>query len=196
MKRCFAMTLAAALLLLTACSTGVMDDRADRLQERYAAMSGCTARYEAAIVTDTQTLRYELEASQTDGETRVTVRKPEELAGIAATVRGDGALSLSFDGMVLDAGSLDPNVSAANALSILLRAIAQGCAAEQGREAFEGTDALRVCFTTDCAGETLRAAAWFDADDRPLYAELERDGEILAYLEFTDFRFCDTMSAS
>lgn len=191
MKRLFLILTAA--VLLTACSSQETDDRAEELQRRYASLDGCTATVDAAVVTGEETLHYTLETAQTGEETRVTVREPEELSGVSAVVRGD-ALSLEFDGMVLDAGSLDPDVSAVNAVSIFLRAAAQGYVVEQGREACgDVKDALRLCFKTEHAGETLLVAAWFDAEDMPLYAEIERDGEILVYLEFTEFAFGDIL---
>lgn len=186
--------LAFAALLLGGCAARETDGRAAALQARYAAASGCTARVTVSVVTEEETLPYTLDAVRDGEETRVTVLAPEELAGITASVDADEALTLEYDGMALAAGSLDPNVSAANALSVFLRAVTRGCVVEQGREAFADTgDALRLCFESELAGAPLRVAAWFDENDRPLYAELERDGKILAYLEFTDFAFGDIL---
>lgn len=194
MKR-FVMGLAAlaAAVLLSACAAEQTDTRAEELQRRYAAMDGCTANVAAAVVREEETQHYAFALSRTAEETRVTVTEPEALSGVSAVIRRDDALSLEYNGMVLDAGSVDPRVSAVNAADIVLCAAAEGWITERSSERYEDADALRLCFETEHAGEKLRVAVWFDADDAPLYAEIERDGEILAYLEFTEFQFCDIL---
>ena len=196
MKRIFAL-LTAAVLLLSACAARQeADNRTDELQSRYAEAGGCSARVDAAVVRETETLRYTIDVEKNGEETRVRVLAPEELAGVGATVRHDGELCLTFDGIVLDAGSAMPGVSALNATDILLRAAAHGYVTERSTESFgEEEDALRLCLETEQDGEKLLVAAWFDGEDRPLYAEIERGGEILAYLEFTDFTFDDILTS-
>ena len=194
MKRIFA--LLAVMALLTACAARQeADSRADELQARYAALETCTARLDAAVVRETETLRYTLDVEKNGEETRIRVLAPEELADIGATVRRDGVLRLTFDGTVLDAGSIMPGVSALNAADIFLHAAAHGYITERNSERFGETEnALRLCFETEQDSEKLLVAAWFDETDRPLYAEIECGGEILAYLEFTDFTFDDIMA--
>lgn len=182
----------AAALLLTGCAARQSDARADAIQARYAAMGGYAARVETAVVRETETARYALEVVGDGESTRVTVLAPEELAGVAATVEGD-ALTLTFDGMALDAGSVDPGVSALNAVDVALRAAAEGWIVEQNAERFADVDALRLCFETERGGEPLRVAVWFNEQGLPLYAELERGGAVVAYLEFTDFALYDKM---
>ena len=193
MKRIYAL-LALFTLLLTGCAAEQTDARAETLQQKYAALSGCDARAAAAVVRDDETRQYTLDIAKDGDETRVTVLEPEALAGVTAVVSGD-ALSLEFDGMTLDAGSADERISAVNAADIVLRAAASGYVTERNTERYEDTDALRLCFETEQGGERLYVTAWFDAEDAPLYAEIERDGEVLAYLEFTDFVFHDIIPA-
>lgn len=195
MKRFFA--LLAAVLLLTACAAEPTDTRVEDIQRRYAEMSGCTARLDVTVARADTNEVYTLDVERNDGGTRVTVVDPEALAGVTARVENDGALQLQFDGMLLDAGSAGRDVSALNAADILLNAAAGGYVKEQSGERYDGvSDALRVCFETAVNGETLLVTAYFDAEDAPLYAEIERDGEILAYLEFTDFAFGDILPTS
>lgn len=190
------LTFFALAALLTGCVARTADTRVETLQSTYDGMNGCTARVEAAIVRAEETARYVLDVERTGEETRVTVREPEALAGISATVGGDDSLAITFDGMVLDAGSVEPEVCAVNAASIFLRAAAKGYVTERSRERFEDVDdALRLCFETERAGKKLLVTAYFDESDKPLYAELEEDGRILAYLQFTDFTFCDIISS-
>ena len=192
MKRLFALLV--PLFLLSGCAAGQTDARAEDLQQKYAALSGCDARAAVAVVRDGETRQYTLDIAKDGDETRVTVLEPEALSGVSAVVSGD-ALSLEFDGMALDAGSADERISAVNATDIVLRAAASGYVTERNTERYEDMDALRLCFETEQDGERLYVTAWFDADDAPLYAEIERDGEVLAYLEFTAFQFHDIISA-
>ena len=185
--------LLAAALLLSGCAADRTDIRAETLQQTYAAMSGCNARAEETVVLDGETRRYVVDVAKDGGTTRVTVVEPEALAGVSASVT-DGVLALEYDGMVLDAGGTGTEISAMNAADIVLRAVAEGWITERNTERFEGTDALRLCFETEQGGETLLVTAYFDAADTPLYAELERDGRVLAYLRFTDFAFCDILT--
>ncbi len=192
MKRILAALALAALL--TGCAARETGSRAEELQKRYAETAGICARVEATVANGEERLRYTLAAERTDGETRVTVLEPEALADVSAVVRDDDALSLEYDGMVLSAGSTGETVSAANCVSIFLHAAAEGLVTERGVErAAETPDALRLCFETEHAGGKLLVTAWFGEDDAPLCAEIERDGEILAYLEFTDFSFGDIL---
>lgn len=194
MRRIFAL-LAATVLLSGCAARQEADSRVVELQSRYAEAAGCSTRVTAAVVRETETLRYTLEVEKTGEETRVRVLAPEELAGAGAVVRDDGALRVAFDGVVLDAGSVLPGVSALNATDIVLRAAARGYVTERNAERFGETDALRLCFETEQDGEKLLTAVWFDEADRPLYAEIERGGEILVYLEFTDFTFDDILTS-
>lgn len=194
MKRFLAPAMLLALLLTACAARAGEETRTQTLQSRYEALTACTARAEASVVRTGETARYTVELARTDEETRVRVLAPEALSGVEASVRRDGALTLAFDGMVLDAGSALPGVSALNAPDILLDAAAHGYVTERSEERFGETDALRLCFETECSGEKLLVTAYFDADDRPLYAEFERNGEILAYLEFTSFAFGDILT--
>ncbi|MBQ9647699.1 MAG: hypothetical protein IJV43_04965 [Oscillospiraceae bacterium] len=193
MKRFFA--LLAAALLLTGCAAERADSRVSDLQRAYAATGGCDARVEVAVSDEEETRRYTLDVAKDGDKTRVTVLEPEALAGVAAAVSGD-ALALEFDGMVLDAGGAGSGVSAVNATEIVLRAAASGYVTERNSERYADTDALRLCFETEQNGEMLYVTAYFDAANAPLYAEIARDGKVLAYLEFTDFAFHDIIPAS
>lgn len=192
MKHCWIGLITCALLfaalLLTGCAARDAPEREARLQERYAAMVRYAGTVEASVVRDGETAHYALEISREGDAARVTVVAPEELAGVTATLTGD-ALEIGCDGMVLDAGSVDESITAVNAADIVLRAVGTGWIVERSAEQWEDIDALRLCFETERGGETLRTAVWFNEYDLPLYAELERGGEILAYLEFTDFGF-------
>lgn len=178
------------VLLLTACGTERTEERGEQLQNRYHTAQECTAVLSERIVREDETSCYVLELRRTAGKTEITVREPEELAGVRAAVGSDEALTLEYDGIVLDAGSVDPAVSGVTAAPLFFRAVEEGYVLERSVGRWIDTDdALRLCFELELDGSPLLVAAWFDSEDKPLYAELERNGEIVAYLEFTDFEF-------
>ena len=187
MKRYVAMLLCLAALL-SGCAAERTDARAETLQQKYAAMDGYAATVELTTAERDESTRYRLDVKREGEETRVTVLEPEAIAGVSATVSGD-ALSLAYDGMALDAGGAATELNAVNGTDVVLRAAAEGFITEQNHERYGDADALRLCLETELNGETLHVAVWFDEQDAPLYAEIERDGWVMQYLEFTNFTF-------
>ena len=184
------MLLLLTLALTTGCAARREDTRAADLQRKYAGMAGCEARVAVSAAEDGEVRRYTLDLVRDGTETRVTAVEPEELAGVCVVVAEDRRAIVCGD-LLLDAGSVGDGLSAANAADVVLYAAAEGWITEQNDERFGDTDALRLCFETEQGGEPLSVAAWFDASDAPLYAEIERGGKILLYLEFTEFVFRD-----
>ncbi|MBR0312301.1 MAG: hypothetical protein IJQ98_07915, partial [Oscillospiraceae bacterium] len=187
MKRYAAMLICLAALL-SGCAAEQTDTRAEDLQRKYAAMDGYAATVELTTAERDESTRYRLDVKSEGGETRVTVLEPEAIAGVSATVAGD-ALSLAYDGMALDAGGAATELNAVNGTDVVLRAAAEGFITEHNHERYGDADALRLCLETEMNGETLYVAVWFDEQDAPLYAEIERDGWVMQYLEFTNFTF-------
>lgn len=187
MKRYAAMLICLAALL-SGCAAEQTDTRAEDLQRKYAAMDGYAATVELTTAERDESTRYRLDVKSEGGETRVTVLEPEAIAGVSATVSGD-ALSLVYDGMALSAGGAATELNAVNGTDAVLRAAAEGFIAEHNHERYGDADALRLCLETELNGETLHVAVWFDEQDAPLYAEIERDGWVMQYLEFTNFTF-------
>ena len=187
MKRYAAMMICLAALL-SGCAAEQTDTRAEDLQRRYAAMDGYAATVELTTAERDESTRYRLDVKREGEETRVTVLEPEAIAGVGATISGD-ALSLTYDGMTLAAGGAETELNAVNGTDVVLRAAAEGFITEQNAERYGDTDALRLCLETELNGETLYVTAYFDANDAPLYAEIERDGWVMQYLEFTNFAF-------
>ncbi len=191
MKRVLVLLLAA--FMTASCAARGDDTRAEELQERYTAMAGCTARVRVSVTEDGEVRRYTLDVVRDGEETRVMAVEPEALAGIVAVVSGD-RLAVAYDDFLLDAGSADQSVSAANAVAVMLDAVAKGWIAERNTERCMDTDALRLRFETEHGGESLSVTAWFDSSDAPLCAEIERESEIFLYLEFTEFAFRDIVN--
>ena len=180
--------------LLCGCAEESGDTRAEELQRRCGEVNGYATTAYVTVADRDESRQYRLDVRHEGDETRLTVLEPEEIAGIVAVISGD-ALSLDFEGTVLAAGSAGTDLSAVNGADVVMRAAASGYITEQNYERYEGTDALRLCFETELNGETLYVTAYFDSEDRPLYAEIERQGDVLQYLEFTDFVFGDIVDA-
>ena len=119
--------------------------------------------------------------------------EPEELAGVAAAMTGD-ALTLEYDGTILDAGTLSPRVSGLSAAPLLLDAFPRAYLDSCGSETLDGADALRVDFSAAAGSEALGCTLYFGADGAPVYGELAQDGKIIAAVEFTNFIFGDILS--
>ena len=187
MKRHAAMLIGLAALL-SGCAAEQTNTRTEDLQRKYAAMDGYAATVELTTAERDESTHYRLDVKSEDGETRVTVLEPEAIAGVSAVVSGD-ALSLTYDGMALSAGGAATELNAVNGTDVVLRAAAEGFITEQNHERYGDADALRLCLETELNGETLHVAVWFDEQDAPLYAEIERDGWVMQYLEFTNFTF-------
>lgn len=198
MKKLAAAIFSALLLLLplTAC-TKETDARAERVRDRYAAPLAYAAAAEVALAGETEDVRCTLRFDADGMETRVTVLAPELLAGVTARL-GEDALRLEYDGLVLDAGGPIGGVNAVSCVPLALRAVGEGWLLERGEEDLSyggGTvRALRLRFESEADGHTIETAVWFGADDTPLYAEIAENEKITAYMEFTSFAFCDTIT--
>lgn len=186
----------AACLLLALALVGCAakeTERAEEIAQKYAALEGYSAEVKIDVPREEETLRYALALRGDGEETRVCVREPEELADVTAILRAD-TLSLSYDGLVLDAGSLAPRVMAVNAVPLLLRAVAEGYVCEESAERLGDTPALRVRIEAPLEGETLQYTVFFSDQDVPLYAEIAQEDKIILFMEFTNFTFDDIIS--
>ena len=162
----------------------------EEFAERFAAR--CAEEpYETAasvsVAREEETLSYDIWVEAAD-EVRVTVQKPEPLAGITAHLRGE-ELALSYDGSVLDAGALTPGLSAVNAVPLTFRAAAEGFPVEYGTEKRDGEEVLRIGNRFAVNGEDFTVSIWFSQDGVPLSAEWEHAGRTEVFLRFSDFRF-------
>ncbi len=191
MKKRFWLWLLAVLALLTGCGEKRQEE-ASALQQRYAALAGYETAVRVAVPREDEKLVYALHLTK-DGDTvRAVVEEPMELAGIAATLTGE-ALTLEFDGTILDAGTLSPRVSGLSAVPLLLEAFPRAYLESCGGETLDGAETLRTDFSATAGDETLACTLFFDADGAPVYAEIARDGKIIAAAEFTNFIFGDIL---
>ncbi len=180
-------------LLLTACGETSAEQRAAEVQESLAALTGYRAEVRADLPREEETLHYAFTVEHNGEETTVTLIEPQLLEGVSAVLT-DGALTLTYDTLVLDAGTAGEGVSAVNCAPLLLRAAAEGYVLRASFEPFgEEEKALFLLCESECSGEVLNYHAYFSAEGAPLYGEIEKNQEIIAFMEFTNFTSCDTM---
>ena len=183
----------ALALLLSGC--GAQEhDRTTQLQELYGTLQGYTAEIEVDIPRETETLHYTL-SLQKDGEKiEAYVLAPDMLRGITAQI-DEESLSLAYDGVILDAGTLNPRVSALTCVPLLLDAFPESYVSVRSEEDFREHSALRVSFETEKEKETLLCTMYFSEENAPLYAEIAENGKIIAFVQFTKFAFGDILSS-
>ena len=186
--------LAALSLLLAGCGEKTQS-RAEEWQQRYAQMQGYEALVEVSVPREDETLHYTLSLEKSGDSVRAAVIEPEELTGIAATLTGD-ALTLEYDGMALDAGTLSPRVSALNCVPLVLDGFSRAYLDSVGSETLDGKDTLRADFSMTLGDETLGGTVWFTDGGAPVYLETSEGGKIIAAAEFTNFVFGDILSPS
>lgn len=181
-------------LLLSGCGEKTQS-RAEELQQRYAQMQSYEALVEVSVPREDETLHYTLSLEKSGDSVRAAVIEPEELTGIAATLTGD-ALTLEYDGMALDAGTLSPRVSALNCVPLVLDGFSRAYLDSVGSETLDGKDTLRADFSMTLGDETLGGTVWFTDGGAPVYLEASEDGKIIAAAEFTNFVFGDILPSS
>ena len=185
---------AALSLLLAGCGEKTQD-AAEDLQARYAQTQGYEAVVEVAVPREDETLHYTLSLEKSGDSVRAAVIEPKELTGIAATLTGD-ALTLEYDGMALDAGTLSPRVSALNCVPLVLDGFSRAYLDSVGSETLDGKDTLRADFSMTLGDETLGGTVWFTDGGAPVYLEASEGGKIIAAAEFTNFVFGDILPSS
>lgn len=181
-------------LLLSGCGEKTQS-RAEEWQQRYAQMQSYEALVEVSVPREDETLHYTLSLEKSGDSVRAAVIEPEELTGIAATLTGD-ALTLEYDGMALDAGTLSPRVSALNCVPLVLDGFSRAYLDSVGSETLDGKDTLRADFSMTLGDETLGGTVWFTDGGAPVYLETSEGGKIIAAAEFTNFVFGDILSPS
>ena len=150
MRKKGCLLLAALALLLAGCGEKTQKSAED-LQARYAQMQGYEAIVETAVPREDETLHYTLSLEHSNGETRAAVLAPEELTGVGAVLEGD-KLTLTFDDLVLDVGTLSPRVSALSCVPLVLQNFPKVYLDSSGAETLGDVDTLRADFSLTLSG--------------------------------------------
>ncbi|MDE7245694.1 MAG: hypothetical protein K2O18_17215 [Oscillospiraceae bacterium] len=181
------------MLLLTACGGGgeKQNSLTAQLQAEYAAVASATMEADITCHYEDEVREYTLLCAYTPESSTVTVLSPANLAGISATVEG-GVLSLTYDGISMDAGNYSAgSVSPVAALPRLMEAAAKGYVSEQGEETLNERSCLRLaCGLEDDEG--MLYATWFDQETLlPLRSEISADGVLVFEVAWSRFEVTD-----
>lgn len=174
-------------LALSACA-GKKETPHLELQDWFRDLDGITAAAEITAQYADESRTYEMTCVYTPEEAKVEVTAPAEAAGISAGFMGE-EMTLSFDGMTLDAGEYSgTEVSPLWSMPAMFRAVAEGYALEWSREKVGETSCLRITFeVTGEDGEPLYHTVWFRSDGTPVYGEITVDNAVVYMINFTDF---------
>lgn len=175
MRRTVLFALMISLLLLSACSTGAQDE--ERLSQfRMDCAQAESIAFTAVLTADLgDTVEsYTVDCAAGAAETILTLRSPEMLAGIQATVTA-GELALTYEGVVLGAGQItQEGLTPVSAIPAALEAIASGHLLSLWREDLDEVACIAAELSVTDA-TTLRLYVT-EADFVPVYFELY-DGE-------------------
>lgn len=182
MRRACGICVLTISLLLSGCGrakdAGPVEQALD-IRQAYLAAEGCDAVMEVTADYGRRVHRFTAEVMVRGKETRLTVTKPEEVAGISARLNGRES-ALTFDGVILDTGTLDDEgLTVLGALPALLEAAKSGFIDSCGVEQLGQTDALRVlCRDPELErGQGREITLWFDRQSRALCrGEMAVDG--------------------
>ena len=181
MKRALLPLLLAVCLLLAGCGSRAEEKRfADfsaSLAEKETLSFCAELRAEYADRTLSFTLDYLKDA---EGET-ISVLEPKRIAGIRAHL-AEGSDTLSFEGLILDTGPLDPyGLTPMNALPRLVDALMTGHLASHWEEGGQPVYHLIL-------DDHLSASVWFEPQSMvPSYAELQSDDTVHIFCTIRDW---------
>jgi len=175
-------------LLLTACGSRgnqTPTDRALALRGQYLSAGGCTARMRVTADYGQRVYTYVVDAQVRGGETVLTVRQPEEIAGITAHLQ-QGESFLSYDGVMLETGPLaEDGLTPLSALAALLEAVRSGFIDSCGTQ---GEELYILCRDpADPPGDGRETGLWFGMDGCLLRGEVSVDGRRVVQCEFEEF---------
>ncbi len=173
------------VLLLSGC--GGTEEEAGALQQRYGLLESAQAEAEIICHLPGESRSFTVTTTVESEGATTTIRAPEEVAGLSATVSGEDLL-VNYQGAAIASG-LTPVLSPANCVPYLLRAAGDGYLLEHGRETIDGMSCLRLSFdTTASDGEKIVCTVWFEEESGvPCYGEFSRDGAVVMTVRIQSF---------
>lgn len=181
-------------LLLTACGHGGKDDPrqlASLIRGEYLNMTGWSSGINLTADYGDRVFDFTVNAGwRKDGETVLTVVKPDLIAGITARLK-DGETLLEYDGAGLSVGALDEEgLSPISAVPALMKQITKGYMAQCRWDGDGESRLLRVRCRDPEKGEQegTEYTLWFDpATHALLRAEVSAGGVLRLTAVFDDF---------
>ncbi len=142
----------------------------------------CTA--DITMLDGEEVMTYNITASYSDEECKLTVNSPETIKGITATRIGEET-DLQFEDLIVNLGDVD-GVSPMNSLVILGDAIKSGYInlsyVEQGGD-------LDLLASQIDVGDEITVYLWQNAEDfTPLYADIKVVDEVIIKIEMAEWK--------
>ena len=178
-----------ALVLMSACSTNAKTG-ADMVREKYAGFTGCKLSVDITADFGNRVSVYSITYERAGGQGIITIEKPDEIAGITATITADGG-SLSYDGLILETGKLAGTaLTPIDAVPTMLDTWASGYMTDAGTERLRNIKCRRLTYRTTIDEAVVEQHAWFDEETlNPVHAETLVDGVMVIACDFTRAEF-------
>ena len=179
MKKLFVPLLLILSLLLGGC-TNKNEARFRAFSEELRARNDAVLTAQVRAEYDDQSCAFTLRCAEDgSGGCTVEVIEPELIRGVRAHMSADGT-KLLYDGVCVDTGEGGSSLSPMGALPLLLGALREGALDSVWKE--DGCLAVRLVPEDDIGVTVL-----FDADMRLDYAEIDRAGKTLFFIDVTEF---------
>lgn len=180
-------------LLLTGCGGmgkgNEADEAAVRLRGEYLKCVECSGTVQLTADYGQRIYRYELEFTQGEEETVLTLIQPENVAGITARLSKTSGAVLEYDDVVLETGALNEDgLTPVGAVPALLTALREGYLDTCVLEDWETGRVLRMLIRDPerQPGEGLELLVWLEeSSGRLLRAEFSQDGACVIQCEFS-----------
>lgn len=194
MRRRLCALMMTLVLPLTACG-GVEESEAENLaleiRSRYLEMTACTGHLELTADYGQRVYTYGVDmAWEKEGETRLTLTAPENVAGTVAHI-ANGETALEYDGVMAETGKLDEaGLTPVDAGPALLTCAREGFLAECVLEEWDGAQRLHVTSRDPekVPGSGVETQLWFQPDTGTLLrGEISEDGFTVITCEVTNF---------
>lgn len=179
MKKLFVPLLLILSLLLGGC-TNKNEARFRAFSEELRARNDAVLTAQVRAEYDDQSCSFTLRCAEDgSGGCTVEVIEPELIRGVRAHMSADGT-RLLYDSVCVDTGEGGSSLSPMGALPLLLGALREGALDSVWKE--DGCLAVRLVPEDDIGVTVL-----FDADMRPDWAEIDRAGKTLFFIDVTEF---------
>ncbi len=179
MKKLFVPLLLILSLLLGGC-TNKNEARFRAFSEELRARNDAVLTAQVRAEYDDQSCAFTLRCAEDgSGGCTVEVIEPELIRGVRAHMSADGT-RLLYDSVCVDTGEGGSSLSPMGALPLLLGALREGALDSVWKE--DGCLAVRLVPEDDIGVTVL-----FDADMRPDWAEIDRAGKTLFFIDVTEF---------
>ena len=168
-----------------------------QILKQYETMVSCSMEAVVRCEYEHESREYTLGCTyNVDGESEVTILKPEALQGLTIIFEGEER-RVTYKDLVLDAPALGKNgLSPADVLPRLMDAVKQGWLLEENEENWGEVPCIRLSVDESAAdGRKIVSTMWLRREDgTPLRGEVALDGERILTAEFTAFAFYDKIN--